>query len=390
MLQDKGYAVKQRINLLREFSIPLIAGVVAALVWVNREPAGYQNFLHDHFLGPLSFHFLTNDIFMVFFFGIAAVEITQSFLPGGDLNPIKKAVNPLLSTLGGVIGPAFIYLALNHFLGSPELRRGWGIPTATDIAFAWLVARIVFGSNHPAVSFLLLLAVADDGIGLAIIAVFYPNPHLPVAPAWLLLTAGGMLIAYILRHFSMRSYWPSVLFGGGLSWAGLFQAHLHPALALVFIIPFLPHAKEEQKHFFEEDVADRSTIARFEHEWKIIVDFGLFMFGLANAGVELSSAGTATWLVFFALLIGKTLGIFLMGSLGEKIGFPLPHGMHKKEVLLTGIIAGFGFTVALFVAGEAFIDPTLQGAAKMGAMLSCGVAVIALVLGRLLKIRRMP
>ena len=86
-----------------------------------------------------------------------------------------------MATLGGVIGPAFVYLALNHFIGSAELLRGWGIPTATDIAFAWLVARTVFGVDHPAISFLLLLAVADDGIGLAIIAVFYPDPLLPVA-----------------------------------------------------------------------------------------------------------------------------------------------------------------------------------------------------------------
>jgi NhaA family Na+:H+ antiporter len=170
-----------------------------------------------------------------------------------------------------------------------------------------------------------------------------------------------------------------VLFGGSLAWTGLYQAHLHPALALVFIIPFLPHPRKEKKHIFEEDVADQSPIARFEHEWKIIVDFGLFMFGLANAGVEFSSIGTATWLVFLALLIGKTMGIFFMGSLGEKMGFPLPHGMKKKELLIVGIIAGFGFTVALFVAGEAFIDPVLQGAAKMGALLSAGVAIIALV-----------
>jgi NhaA family Na+:H+ antiporter len=386
----KIFPKKERINLLREFSVPLVAGVAAALIWANRAPKSYYAFLHHDFLGSLSFHFLSNDIFMVFFFGIAAVEITQSFLPGGDLNPVKKAVNPLLSTFGGVIGPALVYLTLNHFIGSANLQRGWGIPTATDIAFAWLVARIVFGSNHPAISFLLLLAVADDGIGLAIIAIFYPNPHFPAEPIWLLLTIGGMAAAYLFRRSGMRSYWPYVLIGGGLSWAGLYQAHLHPALSLVFIIPFLPHARKEQKHFFEEDIADRSAIARFEHEWKIIVDFGLFTFGLANAGVEFSSIGTATWLVFLALLIGKTVGIFFMGSLGEKMGFPLPHGMKKKELLIVGIIAGFGFTVALFVAGEAFIDPILQGAAKMGALLSAGVSIIALALGRIVKVRRMP
>jgi len=380
--------MKDRLNLLREFSVPLLAGVVTALFWANRTPESYARFLHGHFLGPLSFHFLTNDIFMVFFFGIAAVEITQSFLPGGDLNPVKKAINPLLATAGGVIGPAVVYLTLNHFFGAAELRRGWGIPTATDIAFAWLVARMVFGGKHPAISFLLLLAVADDGIGLAIIAVFYPDPLLPVEPHWLLLTFGGMAAAYVLRSRRVRSYWPYVLLGGSLSWLGLFRAHLHPALALVFIIPFLPHAAFEKKHLFEEDEADRSAIARFEQEWKVIVDFGLFMFGLANAGVEFSRIGTATWLVVAALLVGKSAGIVALGSFAEMLGFPLPDGMRKKELFVAGIIAGFGFTVALFVAGEAFVDPLHQGAAKMGAMLSCSAAVIALIAGRLLRIKR--
>jgi NhaA family Na+:H+ antiporter len=380
--------MKERLNLLREFSVPLLLGVVTALAWVNRAPESYNRFLHGHFLGPISFHFLTNDIFMVFFFGIAAVEITQSLLPGGDLHPFKKSVNPLLATLGGVAGPAVVYLVLNHFIGTAELNRGWGIPTATDIAFAWLTARMVFGQDHPAVSFLVLLAVADDGIGLAIIAIFYPDPLLPVKPLWLLLTLAGMAAAYLLRMRETKSYWPYLLAGGGLSWTGLYCSHLHPALALVFIIPFLPHHRFEEKHMFEEDASDRSAMSRFEHEWKIIVDFGLFMFGLANAGVEFSSVGTATWLVLAALLVGKTAGIFSLGYLAGKIGFQLPQGMQTKELILVGIIAGFGFTVALFVAGEAFIEPLHQGAARMGALLSCSSAVIAILAGRLLKIER--
>jgi Na+:H+ antiporter, NhaA family len=380
--------VKERINLLREFSVPLLGGVVLALIWANSLPESYDLFLHGRFLGPLSFHFLTNDIFMVFFFGIAAVEITQSFLPGGDLYPVSRSVNPLLATAGGVIGPALVYLILNHVIGTPALQRGWGIPTATDIAFAWLVARLIFGNNHPAISFLLLLAVADDGIGLAIIALFYPDPRFPVEPLWLLLTMAGMLLAYALKKQRIRSYWPYILMSGVLSWAGLFRAHLHPALALVFIIPFLPHAMVETKHLFEEDCTDCSTIARFEHEWKIIVDFGLFFFGLANAGVGFSQVGTATWLVLFSLVAGKTAGIFAFGSIAVRLGFPLPRGMQMKDLLVVGIISGIGFTVALFVAGVAFIDPVHQGAAKMGAMLSCVAGLIAVMISKLLKTRK--
>jgi NhaA family Na+:H+ antiporter len=93
------------------------------------------------------------------------------------------------------------------------------------------------------------------------------------------------------------------------------------------------------------------------------------MFGLANAGVSFSQVGTATYLVVMALLVGKTAGIFSFALFAEKLGFPLPHNVRKKELLVVGIIGGFGFTVALFIAGEAFTDPLTQGAAKMGAML---------------------
>lgn len=379
--------MKKRINLLREFSIPLIIGVLVALVWANSAPASYGRFLLEPFWGPLNFHFVANELFMVFFFGIAAAEITQSCLPGGDLNPPGKAINPILATLGGVIGPVVVYLVLNRWYGSPFLARGWGIPTATDIAFAWLVARFVFGAGHPVISFILLLAIADDAIGLAIIAVFYPDQAHPVAPAWLTLVGAGMGVAFLFRRSAVASYWPYLILGGALAWTGLYRAHLHPALALVFIVPFLPHPPKESKHLFEEDPADHSTLSRFEQEWKVIVDFGLFLFGLANAGVRLSIVGTVTWLVLAALLIGKVIGIFAMGMVGTHLGFPLPARVGKRELLLAGMIAGIGFTVALFIAGEAFSDAGIREAAKMGAMLSILVAPLAFLVARLMGVR---
>ncbi|UFS70692.1 Na+/H+ antiporter NhaA [Geomonas sp. RF6] len=378
-----------RVNMLREFSIPLLTGIVAALLWSNLSPESYHHFNHAPLLGPFNFHFLTNDIFMVLFFGIAAAEIAQSCFPGGDLNPIQKAINPLFATLGGVLGPVVAYFALNAVIGSPALLRGWGIPTATDIALAWLVAKIVFGERHPAISYLLLLAIVDDAIGLAIIAAFYPDPAQPVQLQWLTLTGCGMLVAYLLRRLRVRNYWPYLLVSGSLSWFGLFHSHLHPALSLVFIVPFMPHPRREKMHIFEGDMKDHSTMALFEHEWKVIVEFGLFMFGVTNAGVEFTHIGPATWLVLGALAIGKTLGIYGMGIAGASLGYPLPEGVGKKELLLLGMIAGVGLTVALFVAGEAFTDPMTQGAAKMGALLSGACAVIAIAGGRLLKVPRM-
>lgn len=173
------YQTRNLIGLLQQFSIFLILGVFAGMLAANLDPHWYEEMVDYHVFGEgavlfghaITVHFLINSIFMVFFFGVATKEITESILPGGALNPVEKAINPILGTIGGVLGPAGMYLLLAFvFYGGTEdfktVANGWAIPTATDIALAWLVARLVFGYRHPAVNFLLLLAVADDGIGL--------------------------------------------------------------------------------------------------------------------------------------------------------------------------------------------------------------------------------
>lgn len=383
--------VKKTVALLQEFSIPLIGGVILALVWANLAPESYHHLVHAPVLGGehgVTLHFVFNDVFMVLFFGIAAKEITESCLPGGALNPPRKAVNPLLATLGGVLGPIAVYMVWVSITGDAAIGRGWGIPTATDIALAWLVARMIFGKGHPAVSFLLLLAVADDGIGLAIIAVFYPDPSHPVQPLFLLVVLAAVLGAWVLRRRGVKSFWPYLLGPGVLAWYGLFAAHLHPALALVPIIPMMPTAKRDEGLFAEHGGHHTDTLNRFEHAFKLPVDLGLFGFGLMNAGVAFSSVGTATWGVLLALVIGKTGGVFAFAMLGKRLGFPLPQGMGPRSLLVTGMVAALGLTVALFVAGVAFTDPTLQGAAKMGALGSVLIVPVALLAGKLLRVRQ--
>jgi len=327
----------------------------------------------------------------VLFFGIAAKEITEAALPGGPLNPLRRAVNPLLATLGGVLGPVAVYLLWTHFTGDRSIIHGWGVPTATDIALAWLVARMAFGSGHPAISFLLLLAVADDGIGLAIIAVFYPDPHHPVKPLFLLLVAGAMGVAYAMRKTRIHNYWPYLLVPGALSWLGLYLAHLHPALALCAVVPFMPSAGSDEGLFVEEDVRQHpDTLNQFEHYFKLPVDLGLFGFGLANAGVVFSSFGNATGAVLTALVVGKTVGIFSFSLVAQRLGFPMPTGMNRKSLFVAAMTAGLGLTVALFVAGVAFTDLDHQGAAKMGALASALVAPVVFAVARALRVKTSP
>jgi NhaA family Na+:H+ antiporter len=401
------------INILQEFSVPLLSGVLVAMVWANVHHESYEHVIHwvpiadfKVFGHLVTHHWLVNDIFMVFFFGIAAKEITESCLPGGSLNPVTKSINPLLATIGGVVGPVTVFFIGMSLLYGPTddietLRRGWGVPTATDIALAWLVARTVFGKGHPAINFLLLLAVADDAIGLAIIAIFYGDPHLPARPEFLLLIATGMAIAYGMRRANVKSWIPYIVVCGPLSWLGLFLAHLHPALALVFIVPFLPGPRRDIGLFSEQDEIDRmgeelaedlhmehSPLHQFEHQLKLFVDFGLFFFAFTNAGVVFASIGTMTWLILGSLVIGKTLGITLMGLLGKLMGFPLPDRMGVPELVMAGFVAALGLTVALFVAGAAFVDPTLLGQAKMGALFSGFVGLAAIAIGRTLGMHR--
>ncbi len=382
--------IQKTIHLLSEFSIPLLLGVVLALAAANIFGEDYTKLLHTAFLGdhvqflghPITFHFLINDIFMVFFFGIAAVEITQALRPGGSLNPVSRAINPLLGTIGGIVGPVGTYFLLCYMLDvEKEVYRGWGIPTATDIALAWLLARFVFGARHPAVAFLLLLAVVDDAIGLGIIAVFYPDPNHPVELPWLLLTLGGVLVAGCLRFWRVRNFWYYLILGGIPSWLGLLLAHLHPALALVVIVPFMPSDPSIKEK-------EATTLHDFEHFFKTPVDLGLFGFGLANAAVPLGSFSTLSWIVCFSLLGGKTLGITMFSYIGYLFGFALPKAMNLQSLILVSLIAGLGLTVALFVSGEAFTDPRLQEGAKMGALLSALVVVPALLGARLFRIKK--
>ena len=387
------------VGTLQAYSIPLIVGVLAGLVVANVDDDFYNKLVDYHPFGDgvsafghgVTAHFLINYIFMVFFFGIATKEITDSVLAGGSLNPFQKAMNPLFGTLGGVLGPAGFYflLALVFYGGTDDfsiVAEGWAIPTATDIALAWLVARLVFGNGHPAVNFLLLLAVADDAIGLGIIAGFYPDPEHPVVPAWLLLTAGGMASAYAMRRAKVRSWIPYVIVGGAMSWIGLIQASIEPALALCVIVPFLPGSGTKETHAVA-DGAGHSPLYQFEHQLKLPVDLGLFFFAFANAGVRFASINEVTVIVLLSLIAGKTVGITLFSEAAVKLGFPLPTGMRLKHLAVAGLIAGIGLTVALFVAGKAFTGPPFEDPAKMGAVLSGGVGLLALIAGFLLRVR---
>ncbi len=392
--------MRAALRYLLENSLLLAVGAAAGLLAANLTPDAYHGFTHlplleNPYFGTrvggtraIDVHFLVNDLLMALFFAVAGKEVWESLLPGGPLRDGRAAVSPVAATLGGMAGPALVYVSGAALLGRlPELGRGWAIPCATDIAFSYLIARFVFGRGHPAIPFLLLLAIADDALGLLILAAFYPVE--PVEPAWLLLTAAAVLLALGLRALRVRSFWPYLLAPGVLSWIGLAQAGLHPALGLLPIIPALPHAHTDLGLFMRDELDRPDTLSAFARFWKAPVEGILASFGFVNAGVVLGAVGAPTALVLSGLLIGKPLGIFAGGWFAARaLGLGLPAGMGLRDLFVVGCAAAVGFTVALFVSVVAFSPGPTQDAAKMGALLSLAAAVLTVIAARVLGAER--
>ena len=350
-------------------SILLPIGALIAVVWANAGPASYAAFAHRA-------HFAVNDVGMTLFFALAAKEIVEATAPGGALHPLSRAITPMVAAVGGMLVPAAFYLSLVEVSGAEALRRGWAIPSATDIAFSFLVARWLFAPRHAAVAFLLLLAIADDALGLVVLALFYPAGVVrPLMFAAMLSVA--LAICWLLRRRRVMLFWPYVALGGTVAWAAFFRGGLHPALALVPIVPFLPHAARDDGLFEEPRVPGHDPLARFEHAMKVPVEAVLFLFGLTNAGVPFTGTGDGTWFVAASLIAGKPAGIVAATVLSQRFGAALPSGMDRRDLFVVGCVAGIGFTMALFFCTAAFPEGPLLDQTKIGALLSFGAAPLA-------------
>lgn len=364
-----------------EHSLVLPVGALIALVWANTSSESYIAFSH-------ALDFPVNDIGMVFFFALAAKEVVEATAPGGALHTWRRAGLPAVAAAGGMAAPAMIYVWYVKMAHEEVLLRGWAIPCVTDIAFSYLIAKMIFRGEHPAIPFLLLLAIADDALGLVILAIFYPpigEMHLAIGAV---LMAAALATAFALKRTRVRIFWPYVAAGGALSWAALFWGGLHPALALVPIIPFLPHAARDPGLFIEAPPEARDALSEFEHWWKYPVQGILFLFGLVNAGVLLHRYSTGTWAVIIAIIAGKPIGIGLSVAIAVLFGLKLPARLTWREVIVVGCAAGIGFTVALFFATAAFPPGPLLDEAKLGALLSVASALVAIAAAAILKVGR--
>lgn len=319
-----------------------------------------------------------NDGLMALFFFVVGLELKREVVEGSLSSPRRAAV-PVAAALGGMIGPAAIYLLIAG--GDPAFRPGWAIPCATDIAFA-LGLLSLLGRRVPTAlrSFLLALAVADDLGAILIIAVFYTREL-----AWPALALAGGLYAVLLVLRAAR------IWHGGLwlllalpFWAAILKSGVHATLAGVLIAATVPliHATGRG--------AGHRVADRLEHGFQPYVSFVILpLFAFANAGVPLGGTGLALFThpvtlgVALGLLIGKQIGIVGIAWLTARLsGVPLPARLGGLWGL--SLLAGVGFTMSLFIGMLAFDDPDLAAPVRIGVFggsLLAGVAGL-LVLGR--------
>jgi NhaA family Na+:H+ antiporter len=270
-----------RFTLEHLLLLPL--GVSIALVWANAAPESYFRFSY-------AFAFPVNDIAMAFFFALMAKEVVEATAPGGVLHSWRRVMMPVVASIGVALVPALIHVALVEPLDEPMLRIAWPVTLANDVAVCYLAVRLIFGRWHAAIPFAILLAIASDAMGFMAIAVFSPTlePHWTTGVLILLIAIG---CAIALRRMRLRSFWPYVLGPGTLAWFALYWIGVHPALSLVMIVPFLPHAARDPGFFVDASPEAQDTLSQFEVFWRYPAQLALLFFRSRQRRCAVAGAG---------------------------------------------------------------------------------------------------
>jgi NhaA family Na+:H+ antiporter len=356
--------------------VVLLAAATAALVWANVHGESYAD-LWGHRVGAdvstlhlrLSLGEWTNDLLMALFFFVVGLEIKRELL-SGELSDRRSAALPVAGALGGMAVPALIYAAWNAGGGG---ARGWGIPIATDIAFA-IGALALLGPRVPAAlkAFLLALAIVDDLGGILVIAVFYTDD---LAAGWLAAAAGVLVVGAALAFINVRS---AVVYAcvAVAAWLAVHESGVHATIAgalAAFLVPVR----------YGSDASPGSLIDQAEHLLHPISSYAVVpLFALANAGVDLTGGLVGDAIsspvalgVLLGLTLGKPLGIAGFALLAVRLRLAVvPRGVGWDELAGAGLLGGIGFTVSIFIAELSFDDPSLVAEAKIGVLVASVIA----------------
>lgn len=418
-VRDVYLPVQQFIRTEWIGSAVLLAAAILALLLANSPwSAAYAAFWHTHvdvtlgsFHVEADLHHVVNDGLMAIFFFVVGLEIKRELVRGA-LSSFRKAALPAVAAVGGMVVPALAYVAV---VGGGEAVRGWGIPMATDIAFALGVLGVL-GSRIPSSVrvFLLALAVVDDVGAILVIAIFYSGPI-----QWSALGAAAVVLAgiVVLQRLGIRT---AAAYGlaGFLFWLAVYLSGVHATIAgvvLGFVTPSRPlfppedfgrsakplldayEAAVEAGHASAADAAlgeleeltvgSEAPVERAErhfHSWSSLAILPLF--ALANAGVDLRGASLLSTLaepvalgIVLGLVLGKLVGVGAAIWVAVRTGLAgLPEGAGWSHMVGVAALSGIGFTVSLFIAELAFVDATLVAPAKLGIIVA---SVLAGVLG---------
>jgi NhaA family Na+:H+ antiporter len=369
--------------------VVLLAAAAVAFLWANSPWSdSYGALWHFDLLPALArylpehdLHFAVNDGLMTVFFLVVGLEIRRE-IHDGSLSDPKVATLPVIAALGGVIAPALIYLLLNT---DPATHHGWGIPTATDIAFAVGVLSLLGRAVPPALRMLLLtLAIIDDIVAILVIAFFYSSG---IEWGGLLIVAEGIILVFLMQWAGIGRALFYVL-PGALVWYGLLRAGVHPTLAGVILGLLTPATARFGRKWRRDTPRDEiAPVTRVEARLHPYVAFGIMpLFALANAGVNLqglelsshASLAVASGIVL-GLVAGKPLGVLLASFLAVRARLcARPAELTARHMLLLGTLAGIGFTMSIFIANLAFHDAQLLAVAKFAILIA---SVLAATLG---------
>lgn len=351
--------------LNRFLLLPL--GVAIALIWANTEPEGYFRFAHR-------LMFPVNEIAMALFLALIAQELYEALMRGGALYGWRHRALPVVAAIGGLLGSVFTFLLYVNLAHEQMLAPAWPVVAAIDVAAGYYVLRLIYPRRSGPVSFLLLLAVTTDIVVMAVVSV--QTPGFSVHPMGLSLLLVAFISAALLRRRRVKAFWPYWILSGTLSWLALYWMGIHPALALVPIVPLLPHDRRPDDVF--ADRPDDNPVHHAEHEWNWVAQITLFFFGLVNGGVILSHTDTGTWAVLVAAVIGRPLGVAGAVALATAAGLHLPRRMSWSDLTIVALSTTSGFTFALFLGAVTLPIGAVAGQITIGALLTAVGAVVTI------------
>ena len=366
------------LRFVEEHFLVVPIGAAVAILWANAAAPSY-------FQTARVLAFAVNDIGMAFALAFLAQEIVEATLPGGTLHPWQRAALPVVAAIGGMLGAAAGYHAFVLSGDQNNLLPGWPIACAIDVAFCYFIAASIF-RRGAAVTFLLLLAIVSDAVGLVIVSHRYPV--LTVRPIAAALIVPAIWIAALLRRNNVGNVWAYILLSGTLSWFAFYLSGVHPALALLPIVPFFPHAARHLNPLADPASGRHRAAAHFEVVFRYPVQLIGFLFGLVNAGVSVMGFDDGTWAVVLGSLVGRPLGILIAAGLAVTAGLVVPRRLGWRDLVVMALAASPGFTFGLFFATAVFPVGSLLNQMKMGALLTAAGALVALGAARLLSVGR--